>query len=91
MIIIHHVMENTLPRLVVPSLEQRLRVMPAVIVTGARQTGKSTLARELTWGNDATSPLTTLTFWTSREGTRMLSWAVNSPSRSMRCSVNPTC
>ena len=51
MIIIQHVMENTLPRLVVPSLEQRLRVMPAVIVTGARQTGKSTLARELTLGD----------------------------------------
>ena len=51
MIIIHHVMENTLPRLVVPSLEQRLRVMPTVIVTGARQTGKSTLARELTLGD----------------------------------------
>ena len=43
-------MENTLPRLVVPGLEQRLRVMPAVVVTGARQTGKSTLAHELTPG-----------------------------------------
>ncbi len=50
MIIIHNMMENTLPRLVVPSLEQRLRVMPAVVVTGARQTGKSTLAHELTPG-----------------------------------------
>ena len=50
MIIIHIMMENTLPRLVVPSLEQRLRVMPAVVVTGARQTGKSTLAHELTPG-----------------------------------------
>ena len=28
----------------------RLRVMPAVVVTGARQTGKSTLAHELTPG-----------------------------------------
>ena len=27
--------------------QDRLRVMPAVVVTGARQTGKSTLAREL--------------------------------------------
>ena len=50
MTIIHIMMENTLPRLVVPSLEQRLRVMPAVVVTGARQTGKSTLAHELTPG-----------------------------------------
>ncbi len=51
MIIIHGMIESTLPRLVVPSLEQRLRVMPAVIVTGARQAGKSTLARELTLGD----------------------------------------
>ena len=38
------------PRLVEPSLGERLRVMPAVVVTGARQTGKSTLARDLTPG-----------------------------------------
>ena len=38
---------DTLPRLVGPSLQDRLRVMPAVVVTGARQTGKSTLAQEL--------------------------------------------
>lgn len=38
---------NTVPRLVSAALNQRLRVMPAVVVTGARQTGKSTLAREL--------------------------------------------
>ena len=43
--------EHTLSRLVVPSLEDRLRVMPAVVVTGARQTGKSTLAQELTPGS----------------------------------------
>lgn len=36
-----------LPRLVARSLEERLRVMPAVVVTGARQTGKSTLVRAL--------------------------------------------
>ena len=36
-----------LPRLVSASLAERLRVMPAVVVTGARQTGKSTLVREL--------------------------------------------
>ena len=40
----------TLPRLIAPSLEHRLRVMPAVVVTGARQTGKSTLAQELAPG-----------------------------------------
>ena len=41
-----HVM-NTLPRLVGEALASRLRVMPAVVVTGARQTGKSTLAAHL--------------------------------------------
>lgn len=38
---------NTLPRLVTRSLQDRLRVMPAVVITGARQTGKSTLVQEL--------------------------------------------
>ena len=45
------IMSNAIrPRLVEPSLGERLRVMPAVVVTGARQTGKSTLAQELTPG-----------------------------------------
>ena len=44
MIIIHDV--NNLPRLVEAVLRERLRIMPAVVVTGARQTGKSTLAAE---------------------------------------------
>lgn len=44
-----HSME-TLPRLVEVALAERLRVMPAVVVTGARQTGKSTLAAERTAG-----------------------------------------
>ena len=46
--IIHGV--KTLPRLVGTALADRLRVMPAVVVTGARQTGKSTLAEQLTPG-----------------------------------------
>ena len=45
MIIIHAV--KVLPRLVGVALAERLRVMPAVVITGARQTGKSTLARHL--------------------------------------------
>jgi len=45
MIIIHVVTD--LPRLITPNLEERLRVMPAVVLTGARQTGKSTLAKML--------------------------------------------
>ncbi len=51
MIIIYDMTQDVLPRLVTPSLEHRLRVMPAVVVTGARQAGKSTLAQELTSGN----------------------------------------
>lgn len=37
-------------RLVSKSLAERLGVMPAVVVTGARQTGKSTLVQDLTRG-----------------------------------------
>jgi predicted AAA+ superfamily ATPase len=47
MIIIHAMDTSPLPRLVARSLSNRLRVMPAVVVTGARQTGKSTLVRNL--------------------------------------------
>ena len=50
MIIIRGMNTNTLPRLVARSLSDRLRVMPAVLVTGARQTGKSTLVQELVPG-----------------------------------------
>ena len=50
MIIIHDVDVPALPRIVASSLRERLRVMPAVVVTGARQTGKSTLAQALTPG-----------------------------------------
>jgi predicted AAA+ superfamily ATPase len=41
---------SILPRLVAAGLADRLRVMPAVVVTGARQTGKSTLAQQLAPG-----------------------------------------
>ena len=47
MIIIHGMNKEILPRFVADSLTDRLRVMPAVIVTGARQTGKSTLVQKL--------------------------------------------
>jgi predicted AAA+ superfamily ATPase len=46
--IIHAV--KTLPRLVEDALAARLRVMPAVVLTGARQTGKSTLVEQLVPG-----------------------------------------
>ena len=48
MIIIHAM--NNLPRLVGTALRERLRAMPAVVVTGARQTGKSTLVEHLVPG-----------------------------------------
>lgn len=51
MIIIQGMNDNALLRLVVPSLVERLGVMPAVVVTGARQTGKSTLVQELIPGS----------------------------------------
>jgi hypothetical protein len=38
---------KTLPRLVDDALAARLRVMPAVVLTGARRTGKSTLVEHL--------------------------------------------
>jgi hypothetical protein len=50
MIIIPAMDVATLPRLVSGSLANRLGVMPAVVVTGACQTGKSTLAQELAPG-----------------------------------------
>lgn len=48
MTIIHAM--KALPRLVGHALAERLRVMPAVVITGARQTGKSTLADALVPG-----------------------------------------
>ena len=43
--IIIHAMKDMLPRLVAEHLATHLRTMPAVVLTGARQTGKSTLAQ----------------------------------------------
>jgi len=45
MMIIHDVDERSLPRIVGRSLDEHLRTMPAVVLTGARQTGKRTLVR----------------------------------------------
>jgi hypothetical protein len=50
MIIIHVMNKTSLQRHVAGSLNARMRVMPAVVLTGARQTGKSTLVRELVPG-----------------------------------------
>ena len=47
MIIIQDMNDLALPRWVERAVSERLGVMPAVILTGARQTGKTTLAREL--------------------------------------------
>lgn len=43
-------MDEALPRLAARALAARLRVMPAVVVSGARQTGKSTLSLALSPG-----------------------------------------
>lgn len=51
MIIIHGMNSTPIPRLVAASLAERLRVMPAVVVTGPRQSGKSTLVQELAPGD----------------------------------------
>ncbi len=45
--IIHPVNDHALPRVAMSSLDHRLRVMPVTVVTGARQTGKSTLVRQV--------------------------------------------
>lgn len=50
MIVNHPMNEPTLPRLVSSTLADHLNAMPAVVVTGARQVGKTTLARALTPG-----------------------------------------
>ncbi|MBK6426599.1 MAG: ATP-binding protein [Blastocatellia bacterium] len=50
MIIIHGVTKELLPRLAAAALASRLGAMPAVVVTGPRQAGKSTLAQRLAPG-----------------------------------------
>lgn len=59
MIIIHGVNDSqtALPRLVGGALAERLKVMPAVVVTGPRQSGKSTLAAHLVPGTRRYSSL----------------------------------
>lgn len=47
MIISHAMTASILPRLLTASVTRVARTMPVVVVTGARQTGKSTLVREL--------------------------------------------
>lgn len=47
MVIIHVMNGFTKPRLLDALVADSMRVMPAVVITGARQTGKSTLARAL--------------------------------------------
>jgi Predicted ATPase (AAA+ superfamily) len=50
--IIIHAMNAPLPRLLGPALQRAALVMPVVVVTGARQTGKSTLVRDLASEDD---------------------------------------
>lgn len=78
MIIIHGVNKHILPRFVSRSLHDRLRVMPAVVVTGARQTGKSTLVQDLTTGKRRYCSLDDLAVLDVAVETRKRSWAVSS-------------
>jgi hypothetical protein len=50
MIIIRAMESRALPRLVAPALASRLRAMPALVVTGPRQAGKTTLVQRLAPG-----------------------------------------
>jgi hypothetical protein len=50
MMIIRGVEPRALPRLVAPALASRLRALPALVVTGPRQAGKSTLVQRLAPG-----------------------------------------
>jgi predicted AAA+ superfamily ATPase len=47
MIIIQHVNDDPIPRALDAALARAVRTMPVVVVSGARQTGKSTLVRDL--------------------------------------------
>ncbi len=68
MIIIDVMNNPTLPRAVGRRLKAMMKVMPAVVVSGARQTGKSTLARSFGHA-ESSSPGAT----TARPGRRYLS------------------
>jgi hypothetical protein len=52
MIIIQHVNDDPLPRALDAALTRAVRTMPVVVVSGARQTGKSTLVRDLVSATD---------------------------------------
>ena len=41
---------DNLQRALTPTVERHLKIMPAVVVTGARQSGKTTLTRDLIAG-----------------------------------------
>lgn len=43
----NHVVDRTRPRWLAPALRSALRALPVVVLTGARQTGKTTLAQSL--------------------------------------------
>src|SRR3990172_2638238 len=53
MIIMRAMTSQTLPRLLTSAVQRVARTMPVVVVTGARQTGKSTLVRDLLPGRRA--------------------------------------
>jgi predicted AAA+ superfamily ATPase len=83
---------NALPRLVSGALAERLAVMPAVVVTGARQTGKSTLAEQLVQGKRLYRTLDDFDVLEMPRGViRRRWWEVTSRSHSTRCSASQVC
>lgn len=88
--IIHGMTTRVLPRHAQPALADRLRVMPAVVVSGARQTGKSTLAQDLTPGARRFISLDDLdAMELARRGPEAL---VEEPPVTLdECSGSPTC
>lgn len=87
--IIHVV--KTLPRLVDDALAARLRVMPAVVLTGARQTGKSTLVEKLVPGERRYRSLDDSTCAMRRAATPRPCWEATIRSRSTRSSASQAC
>jgi hypothetical protein len=78
---------KTLPRLVERALAERLRVMPAVVVTGARQAGKSTLAAERVPGARRYATLDDLDVLDAARRARRANWTASRNARGLRSAM----
>lgn len=88
MIIIHTMNNPVLPRVVSRRLDAVMRVMPAVVVCGARQTGKTTLARAIAGrsagGGRTSSPATSSRQYLSLDDLDVLDLARRDPDALVR-------